>query len=93
LPPLIRARRAALGKAAALVLVSLSCVALAVFAVGVLPPAVPKVGIVLWAAAYLSFSLAHDLVSASRSISQAAPGLAPDLLRLEFQRCPWSRSS
>jgi hypothetical protein len=83
----------ALGEAAALVLVALSCVGLAVFAVAVLPPAVPKLGIVLWAAADLSFALAHDLVSASRAISHAAPAVAPDVLRLQLQRVVIGQSS
>jgi hypothetical protein len=83
----------AFGEAAALVLVALSCVALAVFAVAVLPPAIPKLGIVLWAAADLSFALAQDLVSASRAISHAAPAVAPDLLRLQLQRVVIGQSS
>jgi len=76
----------ALGEAAALFLVVLSCVALAVLVVAVLPPTVAKLGIVLWATADLSFALAHNLVSASRAISHAAPAVAPDLLRLQLQR-------
>jgi hypothetical protein len=83
----------ALGEAAALVLVALSCVALAVFVVAVLPPAVAKIGIVLWAAADLSFALSQDLVSASRAISHAAPAVAPDLLRLQLQRVVIGQSS
>jgi hypothetical protein len=61
------------GKSAALLLVTLSCVALAVVVVAVVPRAVVKIGIVAWAAADLCLALAHGLVEASRAISQAAP--------------------
>jgi hypothetical protein len=71
------------GESAALVLVGLSCVALAVVVVAVLPRAVAKVGIVVWAAADLSLALSHGLVEASRAITQAAPAIAP---RLQLQR-------
>jgi hypothetical protein len=81
------------GEAAALLLVALSCVALAVLVVAVLPPAVAKIGIVVWAAADLSFALAHDLVRASSAISHAAPAVAPDLLRLQLQRVVIGQSS
>jgi hypothetical protein len=74
------------GEAAAILLVVLSCAALAVLVVAVLPPAVAKLGIVVWAVVDLSFALAHDLVRASHAISHAAPAVAPDLLRLQLQR-------
>jgi hypothetical protein len=67
------------GEGAALLLVALSCVALAVVVVAVVPRSVAKVGIVVWAAADLSLALAHGLVEASRAISQAAPPVAPQL--------------
>jgi hypothetical protein len=81
------------GETAALLIVVLSCVAVAVFAVALLPPVVPKLGIVLWAAADFTFALAHDLVSASSAISHAAPAVAPDLLRLQLQRVVIGQSS
>ena len=67
------------GESAALLLVALSCVALAVAVVAVLPRAVVKLGIVAWAAADLSLALAHGLVEASRAISRAAPPVVPQL--------------
>jgi hypothetical protein len=67
------------GESAALLLVALSCVALAVAIVAVVPRAVVKLGIIAWAAADLSLALAHGLVEASRAISHAAPPIAPQL--------------
>lgn len=75
-----------LGEAATLLIVALSCIALAVVVVAVVPRTVAKLGIVAWATADLSFALAHDLVEASRAISHAAPAVAPDLLRVQLQR-------
>ena len=68
-----------LGESAAILLVGLSCVALAVAVVAVIPRVVVKIGIVAWAAADLSLALAHGLVEASRAISHAAPPIAPQL--------------
>jgi hypothetical protein len=67
------------GESAALLLVVLSCVALAVIVVAVIPPTVVKIGIVAWAAADLSLALSHGLVEASRAISRAVPPIAPQL--------------
>jgi len=67
------------GESAALLLVALSCVALAVVVVAVLPRTVVKIGIVVWAAADLSLALSHGLVEASRAISHAVPPIAPQL--------------
>ncbi len=83
----------AVGEAAALLLVGLSCVALAVVLVDLLPSAVLRAGILLWAATDLSFALAHDLAGSSRAISEAAPAVAPDLVRLQFQRVVLGQSS
>jgi hypothetical protein len=83
----------ALGEAAALLLVALSCAAVAVAVVAVLPSAVVKVGILLWAAADLSSALAHVLVGSSGAISHAVPAVAPDLLRLQLQRVVIGQSS
>lgn len=67
------------GESAALLLVALSCVSLAVAVVAVVPRAVAKLGIALWAAADLSLALSHGLVEVSRAISQAVPPIAPQL--------------
>jgi hypothetical protein len=67
------------GEGAALLLVALSCVALAVVVVAGVPRSVAKIGIVVWAAADLSLALSHGLVEASRAISHAAPPVAPQL--------------
>ena len=83
IPPLVvvawSAPDSPVGDAAALLLVALSCVALAVVVVAVFPRGVVKLGIVAWAAADLSLALAHGLVEASRSISQAVPPVTPQL--------------
>jgi hypothetical protein len=71
------------GEAAGLVLVALSAVALAVVVVAILPSAVAKVGIGVWAAVDLSVALAHRLEEASRPIVQATPVVGP---HLQFQR-------
>jgi hypothetical protein len=73
-----------LGRAAVLVLVSLSCVGLAALVVGILPTVVAKVGIALWAAADLSLALAHGLERASRAITEAAPAIGPEHLQLQY---------
>jgi hypothetical protein len=83
----------ALGEAAALVLVALSCVGLAVFAVAVLPSVILKAGILLWAATDLSVALTQDLAGSSHAISRAAPAVAPELVRLQFQRVVIGQSS
>jgi hypothetical protein len=67
------------GEGAALLLVVLSCVALAVAVVAVVPRIVAKVGIVAWATADLSLALTHGLVKAGHAISNAAPPVAPQL--------------
>jgi hypothetical protein len=72
-----------LGKAAVLLLVSLSCVGLAALVIGIIPTAVAKVGIALWAAADLSLALAHGLERASRAITEAAPAIGPEQLQLQ----------
>jgi hypothetical protein len=71
------------GEAAGLILVALSSVALAVVIVGILPTAVAKIGIGVWAAVDLSVALAHRLEEASRPIVQAVPVVGP---HLQFQR-------
>jgi hypothetical protein len=67
------------GQAALLLIVSLSCVALAVVVVAIVPRAVAKAGIVVWAAADLSLALAHGLERASHAITHAAPAVGPHL--------------
>jgi hypothetical protein len=67
------------GESAALLLVALSCVALAVVVAAVVPRTVTKIGIVVWAAADLSLALSHGLVEASRAISHSVPPIAPQL--------------
>ena len=71
------------GEAAGLVLVALSSVALAVVIVGILPSAVAKIGIGVWAAVDLSVALAHRLEEVSRPIVLASPVVG---LHLQFQR-------
>jgi hypothetical protein len=73
----------AAGESAGLALVTLSAVALAVLIVGILPTAVAKIGICIWAAVDLSVALAHHLEEASRPIFQATPVVGP---HLQFQR-------
>jgi hypothetical protein len=71
------------GEAGALVLVALSAVALAVVVAAILPTAIAKVGICVWAAFDLSVALAHRLEEASQPIMQATPVVGP---HLQFQR-------
>jgi hypothetical protein len=77
-------------EAAALVLVSLSCVALATIVVAAVPGAVAKAGIVAWAATDLALAVANHLEQASRAITNAAPAVGPlaslHLQRLQLQR-------
>ena len=65
------------GEGAALVLVALSCVALAALVAAVVPPPIVKIGVVAWAAADLSLALAQRLEQASRAITEAAPAVGP----------------
>jgi hypothetical protein len=81
-----RAPQTAVGDGAALFLVALSCVAVAVAAVAALPSRVVTAGIVLWAAADLSLSLAHGRVQASHAISRALPAAVPEGLDVQLQR-------
>lgn len=87
------APRSTPGEAAALLLVVLSCVALAALVIAVVPVRVAALGIFVWAAADLWFALSQDLVGSSRAISHAAPAVAPDLLRLQLQRVVLGSSS
>jgi hypothetical protein len=84
------ASNSAFGDAAALPLVSLSCVALAAIVAAVIPEWFVKAGIVVWAAADLTLAVAHHLEQASRAITQAAPAVGPlasvHLQQLQLQR-------
>jgi hypothetical protein len=84
------ASNSAVGDAAGLALVSLSCVALAAFVAAVIPEAFVKAGIFVWAAADLTLAVAHHLEQASRAITQAAPAVGPlasiHLQQLQLQR-------
>jgi hypothetical protein len=73
-----------LGRAAALLLVLLSCVGLAALVVAIVRSMVVKLGIALWAAADLSLALAHGLERASRAITEAAPAIGPEHLQLQY---------
>jgi hypothetical protein len=85
------APRSPAGEAAALLLVSSSCVALAAVIVAIVPRTVAKIGILLWAAADLSVALAHRLEAASRAITEAAPAVPPALRSLQLQHLQLQR--
>lgn len=78
------------GETAALLLVAVSAAALAAVVIAVVPHAVAKAGIVVWAAFDLTTAITQHLESSSRAITQAAPPIAS---QLQLQRVELGTSS